>query len=124
MSITFEANGSVTLRGEADPSRTLLIPASRSPALRDAAIVEFFADDRPVPGKVTNYQARQALIDAGLFAQADAAVRASGDPSTIQAWDYANEFFRASRFVGALGAGLNLSPAQIDELFRQAEQVP
>lgn len=125
MSITFERDGSVTLRGDADPTRTRVVPASTSRADRDAAIAAFVAvEPRPVPAKVTNYQARQALIDAGRFEEADAKVRASGSTSAVQAWDFANEFFRASPFIGLIGAALGMTQTQIDDLFRAAELVP
>lgn len=125
MSATFNLDGTVTLRGDADLNRTLVLPAKTSPADREAALVAFMAvEPRLVPAKVTNYQARKALIDAGRFVEADAKVRASDDPATLAAWDYANEFFRASPFIAAIGGALNMSPAQIDDLFRAAEQVP
>lgn len=77
----------------------------------------------PVPASVTNFQARAALIDAGLFDKADAAVRASGDARAVQAWDYANNFYRASALIDAIGGALGLTAARTDDLFRAAELI-
>ena len=69
-----------------------------------------------VPPSVTNFQARAALIEAGLFAAADAAAKAAGGV-TAQAWDYANVFERQSPTIAALASGLKLTSAQVDALF-------
>ncbi len=79
----------------------------------------------PVPTSVTNYQARAALVAAGLFAKVDAALRGAdqtvqSNQLALQAWDYANNFYRASPFISGLEAGLGLTSAQIDGLFQQA----
>jgi hypothetical protein len=74
----------------------------------------------PVPDKVTNFQARAALIAAGLFDAVDAAVRASDDPIALQAWDYANEVTRNGALVNGLASGLGLTAEQLDDLFRAA----
>ncbi len=77
-----------------------------------------------VPDTVTNFQARAALIAAGLFTKVDGAVRASGDPTAVAAWDYANNFYRDSAFIsGALAAAAGITPAQIDALFIAAAQI-
>lgn len=77
-----------------------------------------------VPNKVTNYQARAALLAAGLFDQADAAVKALGPSSpAYQAWEYGNNFYRADPWIAGLGAGLGLTDAQIDALFIAAARV-
>lgn len=70
----------------------------------------------PVPQSVTNFQARAALMDAGLFEEADSAVRAAGGIA-FQAWEYAGVFERRSPLIDALGKGLGLSDAEIDGLF-------
>lgn len=124
MSITFEKDGSVTLRGDADPSRVRKIASGRTRAYIDAQAAAFHAEESPpVPAMVTNYQARAALLNAGLFDAADAAVKASGSAEAVQAWEFANNFYRSSPFVAGLGAGLNLSDARIDDLFRQAATI-
>lgn len=82
------------------------------------------AAEASVVATVTNYQARTALIEAGLFAQADAAVKAAGPASLLfQAWEYAAEFRRDSPFIAQMAAVLNLTSAQVDALFAAASQV-
>ncbi len=81
-----------------------------------------------VPDAVTNYQARTALINAGLFTKADAALRGAdqtvaANQIALQAWDYANQFFRDQPIIAAMQAVLGLSDAQVDDLFRAAAQV-
>lgn len=71
-----------------------------------------------VPQSVTNYQARAALLRAGLFGQVDAAVKAQGaDSEAYQAWEYANNVYRDSPLIAGLGAALGLTAQQIDGLF-------
>ena len=72
-----------------------------------------------VPASVTNFQARAALIDAGMFAAADAAAKAAGGVAA-QAWEYANIFERQSPTIAALASGLKLTSAQVDALFISA----
>ena len=76
-----------------------------------------------VPASVTNFQARAALIAAGLFDQVDAAVHASGDQLAIQAWEYANNVYRQSSLIAQLGAALGLTEQQIDALFITAAAI-
>lgn len=78
----------------------------------------------PVPETVTNFQARAALLAAGLFNQVDAAVKAQGvDSPAYQAWEYANNVYRASAFIAQLGAALGLTEPQIDALFIAAAAI-
>lgn len=81
-----------------------------------------------VPRSVSNYQARTAMIEAGLFARADAALR--GADQTVQAnqvalaaWDYANDFYRTSPLIAAMTQQLGLTAAQVDALFIAASQI-
>lgn len=77
-----------------------------------------------VPQQVTNYQARAALISAGLFNAVDDAVKAQGSASqAYQAWEYANVYLRTSPFIVEMGAALGLTAEQIDELFISASQI-
>lgn len=70
----------------------------------------------PVPSSITNFQARAALMQAGLFDQGDAAAKAAGGVAH-QAWEYGNVFERNSPTIAALAAGLGLSAKQVDDLF-------
>lgn len=103
---------------------------------RDAAVAEAAALRQPgaspapsdvidgVPQQVTNYQARSALIIAGMFEAVDAAVKAQGPGSqAYQAWEYANVYLRSSPFIAEMGATLGLTSEQIDALFVAAAQV-
>jgi hypothetical protein len=74
----------------------------------------------PVPDEVTNFQARAALIAAGLFDAVDAAVRARPSPIALQAWDYANTIKRHGALVTEVAAELDLTEQQLDDLFRAA----
>lgn len=122
--IIFEKDGSVTLRGDVDPSRTSVIPKTKTQAEKAAAITEFVAlEPKVVPVKVTNYQARQALIDVGRFTEIDIKVRSSGNPSIIAAWDYANEFYRSSPFIAMMAAALNMTSEEVDTLLIAADKV-
>ncbi len=74
----------------------------------------------PVPATISNFQARRVLKAAGLFAAVEAAVLASSDEVLKDAWEYGGGFDRDSPALNALASGLGLSPAQVDDLFRQA----
>jgi hypothetical protein len=77
-----------------------------------------------VPESVTNYQARTALLAAGLFEQVDNAVKAQGATSAAyQAWEYANNVYRGSPLIAGLGQALGLTGEQIDNLFRAAAAI-
>jgi hypothetical protein len=95
-------------------------------ALTDLPVPALVPD--PVPDAVTNYQARTVLIEAGVFAKADAALRGAdqtvaANQIALQAWDYANQFFRNQPIIAAMQAVLGLSDAQVDDLFRAAAKV-
>jgi hypothetical protein len=68
------------------------------------------------------FQGRMALADANLLPQAQAAVDAA-DEKTRVAWEYALEWSRMSPMIATLAPALNLSDAQVDELFRAAIQI-
>jgi hypothetical protein len=77
-----------------------------------------------VPPRVTPYQARMALLQAGLL---DAVEALMADPATERAariaWEYATVIERRSPFITALAPGLGLTSEQIDNLFRAAAQI-
>lgn len=76
-----------------------------------------------VPVAVTNFQARAALIAAGLFETVDAAVKSAADPVALQAWEYANEVHRHGHLVTSFAARLGLGPEALDALFRRAATI-
>ena len=76
----------------------------------------------PVPQSVSRFQARAALLGAGLLASIEAAI-AQADPVAQLAWSDAQEFRRDSPTVLAISAGLGLTDEQLDELFRTASTI-
>lgn len=72
-----------------------------------------------VPQSVTPFQARRALLTAGLLDQVETAVASSNAEVRI-AWEYGISVERNSPLTEALGKSLGLSDVQIDQLFIQA----
>lgn len=72
---------------------------------------------------VSMRQARLALLRAGKLADVDAAIAALPSPSKEAAqieWEYATEVKRTSKLVQSLTPALNLSEAEMDDLFKLA----
>lgn len=82
-------------------------------------IAPYVAPMPPVPVSVTAFQAKAALLNAGLLDKAQAAVSAAA-PIVQLAWATAQSYERSSPTVAALAAALGLSDAQVDDLFRAA----
>lgn len=76
----------------------------------------------PVPGEVTNFQARAALRRAGLLKRVHDALQAEGGEAW-DAWEYANHFYRNGALVQAFAAQLGFTEEQIDDLFRAAASI-
>jgi hypothetical protein len=70
----------------------------------------------------SRFQARAALHNAGLLAQVNAFI-ADADPLVQIAWADAVEFRRNSPTIKAMAEGLELTDAQVDDLFRAAMQI-
>lgn len=70
----------------------------------------------------SRFQARAALLSAGLLATVEAAV-AQADAFVQIAWADAVEFRRNSPTIAALQSAVGLTDAQIDDLFRSAMQI-
>jgi hypothetical protein len=73
----------------------------------------------PVPQVVSRFQARAALLQAGLLSNVEA-LMANADAVTKLAWADAQEFRRTSPTVLSMGAALGLDDAALDALFTQA----
>lgn len=73
---------------------------------------------------VSRFQARAALLNAGLLDQVDAYFNSS-TPSAIDrlAWQQVNDFYRLSPLVISVGASLSLNDDQLDQLFRAAAAI-
>jgi hypothetical protein len=114
-----------------DPTSFTADPATatvRGQQTTRAMTAEEFKSANPVPESVTNYQARAVLVQDGLFAKVNAAIRGAdmSKPESqlaLQAWDYANSFYRTSPFIVGLGPAFGLSVSDIDNLFRAAAKV-
>ena len=72
-----------------------------------------------VPQTITNAQARQWLNNKGLLTSVSAALTAAGGNELIK-WEYANIIERGDPLVASLAAQLNQTPAEIDQLFIEA----
>lgn len=70
----------------------------------------------------TPFQGRMALADAGLLADVETAVSAA-DEKTKVAWEYALLWQRTSPMIAALAGALQMTDAQIDDLFKAAAQI-
>jgi hypothetical protein len=79
------------------------------------------AAKRYVPTSVTLYQARAALIQAGLMDKVSAAIAAIKDDKAralaLNDWEYAPRVRRDSALVQSLAVGLKLDDAALDALF-------
>ena len=76
----------------------------------------------PVPSAVSMFQARAALLAAGLYEAVDAAIQQAGGVNLV-AWEYATEVRRDSPMVQAMAQQLGLTDEQVDDLFRQAAAI-
>jgi hypothetical protein len=72
-----------------------------------------------IPASVSPRQARLALLAAGKLDAVEAAVAAGPKEHRI-AWEYGLEISRGDQLVVELAAALNLSDAEVDDLFRAA----
>ena len=70
----------------------------------------------------TPFQGRIALSNAGLLANVLTAIEGA-DEKTKVAWEYALEWKRMSPMIATLGAALNITDAEIDDLFKAASQI-
>lgn len=75
-----------------------------------------------VPASVSRFQAKAALHQAGLLADAEAAIAAADYIAQI-AWSDAAEWRRDSPTIAALAATLGLTDEQVDQLFITATQI-
>lgn len=91
-------------------------------AMNASAKPTAYAPAKPVPVSVTRFQARAALLQAGLLTQAQTAVSAA-DELTKLAWADAQEFLRTSPTVTKMGAAMGLTSAQLDQLFLVAVEI-
>lgn len=77
-----------------------------------------------IPQSVTRYQAKAALLDAGLLDAVDAMMASPDTPRVVKlAWAEALYFERQSPTVQSLGSALGLDDAALDALFVAGSQI-
>lgn len=77
-----------------------------------------------VPQSVSRFQAKAALLNAGLLSQIEAIIAdPATDAMTKLAWAEAIQFERNSPTVLGLASALGLTDQQLDELFTAAAQI-
>lgn len=76
-----------------------------------------------VPQVISRFQARAALLQAGLLDAVTAQIEASPDPMARLAWAEAVEFKRSSPLLNGLADALGLTSEQVDDLFRQGARI-
>jgi hypothetical protein len=92
-------------------------------ALYDAAAaLDLTTTIRSTPKVVTNFQARSILMQMGLFEAVDAYCKATGG-EVLQAWEYANNFYRTGGLVTSLAPVFGLDDAALDAVFQAASQI-
>ena len=94
-----------------------------------ATITVLFDPDAPPPGpvipqSVTAFQAKAALLEAGLLDNVEAMMASPSTPRIVKlAWSEALTFERQSPTVLSLGAALGLSSDELDALFMAGSQI-
>jgi hypothetical protein len=81
-------------------------------------------EPEPVPYEIANWRAKAALEIAGLLSAVEAAITALDGPHGIvarNAWASGAPLARNGPTVMALAEQLDLTTAQVDDLFRQAD---
>ena len=72
--------------------------------------------------QVTRYQAKAALMQAGLLETVEQAIAATDDPLITLAWEEAS-FDRMSPLIDEMKTVIGLTDEQVDDLFRAASLV-
>ena len=72
--------------------------------------------------QVTRYQAKAALLQAGLLETVEQAIAATDDPLITLAWAEAG-FERMSPLIAEMQSVIGLTDEQVDDLFRTASEV-
>lgn len=75
-----------------------------------------------VPDVISPFQARAALLAAGMLDDVELAIEGSG-PEVRIAWEYATEWRRDSPTIAALADALGLSAEDVDNLFIAASEI-
>ena len=96
------------------------LPTVRAPLTpEETAAAEAAIAAEPVPAVVSARQARLALIGAGLLDAVETAVAGLSAAHRVE-WEYATEVHRDHALIADLATALDLTSAQVDDLFRAA----
>jgi hypothetical protein len=76
-----------------------------------------------IPRAVTRFQAKAALMAAGMLDKIDAAAATSDDPIFRLAWSEAGMFDRDSPMVKTIAAAFGMSEQELDQLFLEASKI-
>lgn len=105
------------------PDDFVEITDAEAAAIRAALIA---AQPVVIPTKVTMRQARLALLNAGLLQTVNNAIAAmpspQGDAARIE-WEFSSEVHRNQPLVMSLAPALNMTDAQLDQLFIDAAKL-
>lgn len=101
------------------------LPADRSLrnrwTLSATGAIDILTRSVDIPYSVSRFQARAALLLAGLLDEVEAMMAAPGTPALAKiAWQDAQEFRRTSPTVLSMAGALGMSDAQLDDLFTTA----
>lgn len=77
----------------------------------------------PIPQQVPMWAVRTVLQNDDLFDQAQAAITASTDNALKNVWEYGNYADRNSKAIASLATTLNLTDAQVDQMFIDANSL-
>jgi hypothetical protein len=98
-----------------------------SPALNvdysGVKLITWVLDGPPVPQIVPMWAVRTVLQNNNLFDQAQAIITASTDNALKNVWEYGNFADRNSKSIASLSAALNLTDAQVDQMFFDANSL-
>lgn len=76
-----------------------------------------------IPQQVPMWAVRTVLQNDNLFDQAQAAITASTDNALKNVWEYGNFADRNSKAIASLAVTLNLTDAQVDQMFIDANSL-
>ena len=76
-----------------------------------------------IPQQVPMWAVRTVLQNDGLFDQAQALIEASADNALKNVWEYGNFADRNSTAIATLATALDLTEAQVDQMFIDANNL-
>lgn len=86
-------------------------------------LIPWMMNGPPVPSQVPMWAVRTVLQNDNLFDQAQAAITASTNNALKNVWEYGNYADRNSKSIASLATTLNLTDAQVDQMFIDANSL-